>query len=116
MVGEVEERRKHTPDSVMEELMTCKTEVGVQVETLRESFQEHKNDFKTMVDDWEEFKKEFAEMLKIFRSAKGFFTVLPELCISIILYKPVEEIDNICWHTKVLFYRFTAFNPDHQRP
>jgi len=82
MVREVKERRKHTPDSVMEELMTCKTEVGVQVETLRESFQEHKDDFKIMVDDWEEFKKEFAEMLKIFRSAKGFFTVLGWIAVA----------------------------------
>jgi len=82
MTDSKKERRKHTPDSVMEELMTCKTEVGIQVENLRGSFQEHKDDFKILADDWETFKKEFAEMLKIFRSAKGFFTVLGWIAVA----------------------------------
>lgn len=76
------ERRKHTPDSVMEELIQCKSEVGIQVETLRSEFSEHKDAFKKVADDWEEFKTEFTELLHIFRTFKSAIQVLNWIAIA----------------------------------
>lgn len=70
------ERRKNTPDSVMKSLKKCETEVGMQMEALRLELGEHQSIVEEMKDDWDQFLKDFKEMLEIFRSAKGFFKVL----------------------------------------
>ncbi len=67
---------KHTPETVMYHLKKCETEVGIQIETLREELNDHQDIVKKMHDDWEDFLADFQELLSIFRSAKGFFTVL----------------------------------------
>lgn len=75
------ERRKHTPDSVMKKLLKCETEVGIQIETLRGEFNEHKDAFKVVADDWEKFKTDFTELLNIFRTFKSAIRVLNWIAI-----------------------------------
>ena len=70
------ERRKHTPDSVMKKLVKCETEVGKQMEALREELGDHQGVVDEMKADWDQFLLDFTELLTIFRSAKGFFRVL----------------------------------------
>lgn len=70
------ERRKHTPESVLEKVIQCETEVGQNMDAMRVELQEHKDAFTSLKAEWDLFIKDFAEMLKIFRSARGFFTVL----------------------------------------
>lgn len=67
---------KNTPDSVMNKLVKCETEVGMQIEALREELNDHQDIVSDMKDDWDQFILDFNEMLIIFRSAKGFFRVL----------------------------------------
>jgi len=76
MTNSTKERRKHTPESVMEHLEKCETEVGGQMEALRLDLASHQTAVVNMKEDWEQFLEDFAEMLAIFRSAKGFFRVL----------------------------------------
>ncbi|MCK4870766.1 MAG: hypothetical protein KAS93_06625 [Gammaproteobacteria bacterium] len=70
------ENQKHTPETIMKKLEKCETEVGMQMEALRNELNEHQDIVTKMHDDWEQFLADFKEMLTIFRSAKGFFTVL----------------------------------------
>jgi len=74
--GDKAERRKHTPESVMNHLQKCETEVGGQMEALRGELLVHKATVEKMREDWDQFMIDFSEMLTIFRSAKGFFRVL----------------------------------------
>ena len=70
------ERRKPTPESVLKKVLQCETEVGQNMEAMRSELEQHKDAFISLKEEWDEFIKDFAEMLKIFKNAKGFFTVL----------------------------------------
>ena len=67
---------KETPESVMKQLTQCKTEIGQQVEYLRNELDEHQQVVIDLLDDWNKFREDFAELLTIFRSGRGFFKVL----------------------------------------
>ncbi len=67
---------KPTPESIMEKLDKCETEVGMQMEALRKELGDHQSVVSDMREDWNQFFLDFTELLTIFRSAKGFFRVL----------------------------------------
>ena len=69
-------REEQTPESVMEHLKKCKTELGQQVEYLRGELHEHQNIVNELLKDWNKFREDFDELLTIFRSGRGFFKVL----------------------------------------
>ena len=79
----VDEERRHTPESVMRHLVKCETEVGQQIEGLNDKFNDHKESFDHLKEEWTTFQTDFAEMLTIFRSAKGFFRVLGWIGIGV---------------------------------
>jgi len=77
------ERRKVTPDIVMKKLVKCETEIGMQIEALRDELCDHQGVVTEMKSDWDQFIKDFAELLTIFRSAKGFFRVLGWIGVAV---------------------------------
>jgi len=65
-----------TPEYVMGQLLQCKTELGQQVEQLRLELTDHQQVVIDLLEDWNKFREDFAELLTIFRSGRGFFRVL----------------------------------------
>ena len=73
---ERKDRREHTANTVMEELLACELKVGEKIEEIKTELDENKQALKLVTDDWEKFIQDFNEMREIFMSAKYFFSGL----------------------------------------